>query len=76
MPVCGLQTLTFMRLSVAVNGIAFAKLVCVVPTNAVIDAPAQSSAVLVFITRPTLLVARVGSVITVACSAPPKPTKP
>ena len=75
-PVCGLHTLTFILLSVAVNGIAFAKLVCTVPANAVIDAPAHNSAVFDFTTLPTLLVARVGSVTTVASSAPPKPTKP
>ena len=74
--VCGLHTLTFILLSVAVNGIAFAKLVCTVPANAVIETPAHNSAVFVLITFPTLLVARVGSITTVACSAPPKPTRP
>ena len=76
MPACGLHTLTFILLSVAVKGIALAKLVCTVPAKAVIEAPAQSSAVFVFTTRPTLLVANVGSITTVAFSAPPKPTKP
>ena len=74
--VCGLHTLTFILLSVAVNGIAFANDVCTVPAKAVTETPAHNSAVFVLITFPTLFVARVGSTTIVACSAPPKPTRP